>query len=162
MLGENATYCEKYESILNKCSMDLILLTIEYLDKEIEDISANITTIEHQFQNTLSSTEYNNLKAKTESTISEFRKTLQTRKRTKFQRDQEDYQKNQVYTWRSSGFSQPRRFPYSGHYASSNSSDSEQNPSRSSFLGPRHLPRGKRGGVRDHVPRTMTTRSQMS
>ncbi|KAM4034656.1 LOW QUALITY PROTEIN: uncharacterized protein ACNLHF_021323 [Anomaloglossus baeobatrachus] len=92
-------YCSKFESIVNKCSMDIIILTIEFLQKEIEDLGHNISSIEQQLQNTIPTAEWERIHSKTKATIAEFSKTLQERKRSKFLRDQEDYAKNRVYRW---------------------------------------------------------------
>ncbi|XP_069610580.1 vomeronasal type-2 receptor 26-like [Ranitomeya imitator] len=77
--------------ILNKCSMDIMLLTIEYLQKEISEMDKQIEAIQLQLNNTLSSDKFESLKQKIDKTIDEFRNVLQDRKRSKFLRDTEDY-----------------------------------------------------------------------
>lgn len=37
LLKENYDFCQRFESILNKCSLDLMVLTIEFLQKSIQD-----------------------------------------------------------------------------------------------------------------------------
>ncbi|XP_075188198.1 uncharacterized protein LOC142260821 [Anomaloglossus baeobatrachus] len=148
VFSDNPEYCTKYESILNKCSMDIIVLTIEYLQKEITELTPKIHSIEDQLSNTLSTTEWDKLKLKTKETIAGFQKTLQDRKRLKFIRDQEDYARHRVYRWRFMDFNSTRR-PNYNRYSASSSSDSESYSSNSSrFLDTRQHPGGRQGGVR--------------
>ncbi|KAM4043968.1 uncharacterized protein ACNLHF_008078 [Anomaloglossus baeobatrachus] len=148
LFADKPDYCTKFESIINKCSMDIIILTIEFLQKEIEDLGQNISSIEQQLQNTIPSTEWDRIHSKTKENIAEFRRTLQERKRSKFIRDQEDYSKNRVYRWQFTE-DNPRRPAFHNRYSSSSGSDTEQYTSRQSrFLVQRTNQRGKRGAVR--------------
>ncbi|KAM4012131.1 uncharacterized protein ACNLHF_005282 isoform 1-T1 [Anomaloglossus baeobatrachus] len=162
LFSDNPTFCNKFEGILNKCSLDIIILTIDYLQQEITDTTNQIRSIEEQLTNTLPTAEWNNIKTRTQETITEFRKTLQDRKRSKFIRDQEDYLRDRVYKWRFSD-SYDKRQTYQSSYQSSTSSDSDQSHSRgASFLGPRRPPKEKRGGGRGNpgTSHKITTRSQ--
>ncbi|CAJ0959891.1 unnamed protein product [Ranitomeya imitator] len=164
LFQENTDYCVKFESILNKCSMDLIVLTIDFLQKEISELKKKISTSEQQLIETSSSEDFKALKTKLDNTISEFRNNLQEKKRVKFLRDADDYRNNQVYLWRSTGsFRRPRTFQRS-FSSISNSSDSDFGPSRGSFLEGRRARkyRGRRGGEGGNMDRQrMTTRSQV-
>ncbi|KAM4048698.1 uncharacterized protein ACNLHF_008074 [Anomaloglossus baeobatrachus] len=147
LFADKPDYCTKFESIINKCSMDIIILTIEFLQKEIEDLGQNISSIEQQLQNTVPSTEWDRIHSKTKENIAEFRRTLQERKRSKFIRDQEDYSKNRVYRWQFTE-DNPRRPAFYNRYSSSSGSDTEQYTSRQSrFLVQRTNQRGKRGAA---------------
>ncbi|CAJ0941778.1 unnamed protein product [Ranitomeya imitator] len=97
LFSEKTDFCEKFEAILNKCSMDLILLMVDYLHKEIPIIENEIASIESQLRNTLSQEEFNKIKTQTEKVIVEFQSQLQERKRLKFIRDSDDYQHGEVY-----------------------------------------------------------------
>ncbi|CAJ0935756.1 unnamed protein product [Ranitomeya imitator] len=163
LFSDNPEYCEKYKKILNKCSLDIIVLTVEYLQKAIAETKQNIQTIETQLTATLSSAEWTTLKEKTEKALAEHRKNLQERKRQKFQRDSEDYSNNRVYKWTDSSTTRNPwrrpRFPRNNGSFSSGS-DSSTTSGRQHFLA-----KGRRGGYRhgdaqgDQSER-MTTRSQ--
>ncbi|CAJ0952199.1 unnamed protein product [Ranitomeya imitator] len=57
----------------------------------ITETAQKITSIEEQLGSTLSSTEWQSLKTKTDKIIEDHRKALQDKKRSKFQRDSDDY-----------------------------------------------------------------------
>ncbi|KAM4049971.1 uncharacterized protein ACNLHF_012695 [Anomaloglossus baeobatrachus] len=167
LFSENTDYCSKFESILNKCSMDIIVLTIEFLQKEIEELGPKIRSIEDQLTNCLPSAEWDKIHKKTQETILDFKKTLQERKRQKFVRDQEDYSRDRVYRWRSfdnfsrrpAGSSGPSRF------SASSGSDSDSFFSRPPhFLEQRQSTRGRPGGGRGkaYTPHRVQTRSQVT
>ncbi|XP_077111244.1 uncharacterized protein LOC143767108 [Ranitomeya variabilis] len=143
-------YCEKYKRILNKCSLDIIILTIEFLQKAIIETKQNIQNIETQLSSTLSSTEWSTLKTKTEKTLAEHQKVLQERKRAKFQRDTDDYANNRVYKWTDSSTStrrQPRYPRRDGYYSSGSDSSTNSNYNRRHFLS-----KGRRGGRHEGDP----------
>ncbi|CAJ0921588.1 unnamed protein product [Ranitomeya imitator] len=120
LFQENSEYCTKFKAILNKRSMDIIVLTIDFLQKEITELTTRIATTEQQLVNTFPEDKYKDFKSKLDKTISEFRNNLQIRKKKKFMRDTDDYLHNQVYRWRR-GCYQPQQ----GYSPSSTSSDSE-------------------------------------
>ncbi|XP_077117122.1 uncharacterized protein LOC143773609 [Ranitomeya variabilis] len=162
LFADNQEYCDKYQKILNKCSLDIIVLTVEYLQKEISEIRKNIQAIESQLAATLPSAEWSTLKEKTDKIITEHQKNLQDRKRQKFQRDNDDYLSNRVYRWSDSNtFTSWRRRPMQRRFDShSSGSDSSVGSTRPPFLG-----KGRRGGYQhgdqsDGRGERMTTRSQ--
>ncbi|CAJ0920678.1 unnamed protein product [Ranitomeya imitator] len=125
LFSENEKYCATFQKILNKCSFDIILLTIEYLQEAIKTTEEKIESIETQLNSTLSSTEFTTLKGKVDSILTIHQKTLEERKRTKFQRDIEDYLTNNVYKWEDSFPKRPRpryRRTPGGNYHSGGSS----------------------------------------
>ncbi|CAJ0949635.1 unnamed protein product [Ranitomeya imitator] len=125
LFSENEKYCATFQKILNKCSFDIILLTIEYLQEAIKTTEEKIESIETQLTSTLSSTEFTTLKGKVDSILTIHQKTLEERKRTKFQRDIEDYLTNNVYKWEDSFPKRPRpryRRTPGGNYHSGGSS----------------------------------------
>ncbi|CAJ0949097.1 unnamed protein product [Ranitomeya imitator] len=109
LFHDNTEFCTKFESILNKCSMDLIVLTIDFLQKEITDLKSRITTTEQQLNNTLSPEDFRTLKTRLDHTTTELRDNLQARKRSKFLCNTEDYKNNQVYRWQSFRNRRPTR-----------------------------------------------------
>ncbi|CAJ0966829.1 unnamed protein product [Ranitomeya imitator] len=168
LFSEKMDFCEKFEAILNKCSMDLILLTVDYLHKEIPTIESEIASIESQLRNTMSQDEFNKIKTQNDKAMVEFQSQLQERKRLKFIRDSEDYQRGEVYRWTNSETAErrpPRR------WNSSFSSGSESDGSRSSFRSHQGRGRGRNSrnrGNRQNPSGTessttrMQTRSQVS
>ncbi|CAJ0919243.1 unnamed protein product [Ranitomeya imitator] len=125
LFSENEKYCATFQKILNKCSFDIILLTIEYLQEAITTTEEKIESIETQLTSTLSSTEFTTLKGKVDSILTIHQKTLEERKRTKFQRDIEDYLTNNVYKWEDPFPKRPRpryRRTPGGNYHSGGSS----------------------------------------
>ncbi|CAJ0940699.1 unnamed protein product [Ranitomeya imitator] len=84
LFQENTEFCTKFESILNKCSMDLIVLTIDFLQKEISELKTKITSSEQQLKSTSSPEDFQILKEKIDKNVSDLRDTLQARKRNKF------------------------------------------------------------------------------
>ncbi|XP_069618109.1 uncharacterized protein [Ranitomeya imitator] len=166
LFQENTEFCTKFESILNKCSMDLIVLTIDFLQKEISELQTKITSSEQQLKSTSSPEDFQILKEKIDKNVSDLRDTLQARKRNKFLRDTEDYRNNQVYCWQSTSSFRNRR-PIRREYSPiSTSSDSDFGTTRSSFLEPCRARgnRGRRGGGGDYGQdlHRMTTRSQFT
>ncbi|CAJ0952209.1 unnamed protein product [Ranitomeya imitator] len=121
----------------------------EYDDKEQIKLST-----------TLSSTEWTNIKNKADKILAEYQKTLRERKRQKFQRDNEDYSKDQVYRWNNSytTWHQPPNQRKQGSFSSSSDSSVETNRYR-------FLSKGRRGGGQhadqpDERGNRITTRSQ--
>ncbi|CAJ0964212.1 unnamed protein product [Ranitomeya imitator] len=134
---EDKDYCTKFEHILNKCSADLMTLTLSYLQKNLETVNAQINAIETQLTSTLPQEEFQELKTKNQEILRSHRSELEKRKRSKFLRDTEDYLQNRVYQWRDTQHSTRRHSSLS----SSGSIDSRPGTSNSfsshssSFLG---------------------------
>ncbi|CAJ0933294.1 unnamed protein product [Ranitomeya imitator] len=165
LFQDNSEYCGKFEAILNKCSMDLMVLTIDFLQKEITELNSKIVSTEQQLRSTSSPEDFKSLKDKVDKSISDLRESLQTRKRNKFLRDTEDYRNNQVYKWQFSTYSRYRRPVRRDYSPFSTSSESDFGSSRPAFLEqrPGRGHRGKRGGGNGHgqEQRRMATRSQL-
>ncbi|XP_069619972.1 uncharacterized protein [Ranitomeya imitator] len=163
LFQENTDYCVKFESILNKYSMDLIVLTIDFLQKEIMELKTKISTSEQQLTDTTSPEDFKVLKTKLDNTISKFCNSLQDKKRVKFLRDTDDYRNNQVYRWRSTGSFRGSRTFRRSHSSISTSLDSDFGAPRGSFLEAcRARPqRGRRRGEGGNMDRQrMATRSK--
>ncbi|XP_077113755.1 uncharacterized protein LOC143790780 [Ranitomeya variabilis] len=160
LFSEDPDYCDKYKRILNKCSLDIIILTIEFLQKAITETKDNIRAIETQLSSTLTSTDWTNLKDKTDKVLADHQKFLEEKKRQKFQRDNDDYSHNKVYKWSDSAGNNPWRRPYQ---RKTGSFSTESDSSTGSYK-PRFLSKGRRGGHqrtdRQEDREKMTTRSQ--
>lgn len=99
---EDLEYCTNFERIINKCSLDLILLTVERLQKAVSEIKTQVDTTEVQLRDCLNTEEFDKLKETVNGYISEYKKEVEEKKRSKFLRDSEDYLLNRVYKWQES------------------------------------------------------------
>ncbi|CAJ0944555.1 unnamed protein product [Ranitomeya imitator] len=145
---EDKDYCTKFEHILNKCSADLMTLTLSYLQKNLDTVNAQISAIENQLTSTMPQEEFQELKTKNQEMLRSHRSELEKKKRSKFLRDTEDYLQNRVYQWRDVRRSTRRHSSLSSS-VSTDSRPGTLNPSasHSSFLGNnRGRQKGKRGG----------------
>ncbi|KAM4053665.1 translation machinery-associated protein 16 isoform 1-T2 [Anomaloglossus baeobatrachus] len=169
IFSDNKEFCTVFEQILNKCSLDLMTLTLEYLHKSIDSTKEKVTSVETQLESTLPSEEFSTMKEKLQSSLLVHKQESQKKKRQKFLRDTEDYVNNRVYRGHESFKPRPFRSYRSSSDTSLSGSDngfrSRQGRYAPSFLG-QGRPQGRRGrrGGGDSVidtPRTnMTTRSQ--
>lgn len=171
LFSDNPEFCTKFEGILNKCSSDLILLTVEFLQKALEEQTAKIKTIEEQLIATTPVEEWDKIKEKTEKMMTDHRKNIEMFKRQKFLRDAEDYRLNRVYRWQDPQFyggNRGGRHAYDSSGSGSDTSASSYRSSNNIFLGRGQRrggrPQGKRGGATGHDPgeQRMWTRSQVS
>ncbi|XP_075706606.1 uncharacterized protein LOC142741097 [Rhinoderma darwinii] len=166
LFSEDRQYCDQFQKILNKCSLDLIILTVEYLQKSIKESTEKIKNLEIQLSSSLSSSEWESLKNRTDNAIKEYTKEVELRKREKFQRDANDYLNNSVYRWQeSSGSWRSRRGFAPGNRSTSGSDTSIERPVYRSqrFLGNRRgrgaQLEGRTGEGRSREP-GIQTRSQ--
>ncbi|CAJ0948250.1 unnamed protein product, partial [Ranitomeya imitator] len=176
LFQDKPDYCLKFEGILNKCSMDVILLTIEYLQKEksfiifffllypvISEMDKQIEVIQQQLSSTVASDKFDSLKQKIDKTIDDFKYMLQERKRSKFLHDTEDYHRKTVYKWRDTNIQRDQRQFRRDYFTTSSSSESESNPRTTSpFLEQRRgrSNKGRRAGAPDHVNGSARTRTR--
>ncbi|XP_041421112.1 uncharacterized protein LOC121394352 [Xenopus laevis] len=99
IFNDNTDFAKRYEQIVNKCSFDILLLNIEYLQNAIPEVMSRIKAIELQLKNALRSDEYKEMLTRTDEAIAKHRRLVEERKRTKFHRDAEDYRTGNVYQW---------------------------------------------------------------
>lgn len=148
LFSDNPDFCTKFEGIINKCSFDIILLTIEFLQKALEENTDKIKAIEEQITASLSSEEWLKLKDKVAKTTEEFKKNTEIVKRQKFVRDAEDYHQKRVYRWQSPYF-QRDYYRYQNHGASGSGSDSSNSSYNPHFLGSGRRRKGRQRGRRE-------------
>ncbi|OCT88194.1 hypothetical protein XELAEV_18016820mg, partial [Xenopus laevis] len=99
LLKDNTEYLEKWQQILNKASLDLIFLTIQYLQPEIRKVTHDITKIHEELKTCLAENEYITLNARINASIESLQGELLRSKLRKFKRDTEDYSTKRVYSW---------------------------------------------------------------
>ncbi|OCT65860.1 hypothetical protein XELAEV_18042110mg [Xenopus laevis] len=102
MFGGDEAFRTKWESILNKCSFDLMVALLEQIQKETPSVSALIVEKEQKMRNQYAERELSEGLTKLTDSIAAFRATLEIRKREKFRRDAEDYSAGTIYKWRNS------------------------------------------------------------
>ncbi|XP_041435153.1 uncharacterized protein LOC108702636 isoform X3 [Xenopus laevis] len=90
----------RWTEICNKFSTDLMVLTIECLDTEIDDTEEKAKSIKETFLADSSVTNAESLLKDHTEILHKLRKEITLRKQRKFQRDSHDYENNCVYEWR--------------------------------------------------------------
>uniref|UniRef100_A0A1B8Y7H0 Uncharacterized protein n=1 Tax=Xenopus tropicalis TaxID=8364 RepID=A0A1B8Y7H0_XENTR len=107
---DNVEFTTKYEQIVNKCSFDIILLNIEYLQSEVADTKQRLQMIESELKQLAQTEEQQDLLRHTEEILFKHRQSIEERKRHKFLRDEADYNTGRIYKWQheSGTFGTPR------------------------------------------------------
>lgn len=98
--ADEVEFKNKWESILNKCSLDLMLLLIEEAKKQQAQTQNEISTLKEEL-----SVQYKEHQLPFEKEIKEglekLHGVIKQEKLAKFKRDQSDYTANTVYRWRT-------------------------------------------------------------
>lgn len=98
-IGKNdKTFVHQWGDILNKCSLDLMLLIVEHVSKEAKEVEVKISEHEVVMKEILG-LNFTAIDDAINQSIGKYRDFLQATKIKKYQRDTEDYQLNQVYAW---------------------------------------------------------------
>lgn len=144
IFNDDPVYCKHFENILNKCWFDIILLTIDTLQKKLTESREKIQSVEQQIFATTALEDWTATKEKIDKIIQDFRITNESKKRQKFLRDTDDYALDRVYRWQDN---RPNRF-YSNsqcsnqrYHTSSSDSDNSTSSQRGRFLGRRRYER---------------------
>lgn len=80
LFSENTEFCKRFEGILNKCSLDLMILTIEFLQQSIDENAQQFKTIEDQLTTTMKDEEWKITKEKIQKFSEVYRKNTELRK----------------------------------------------------------------------------------
>ncbi|OCT64523.1 hypothetical protein XELAEV_18045622mg [Xenopus laevis] len=137
---EDPAYCRNWDKILNKCSLDLMTLTVEGVQSKLSKLRIDISSIKQKLQSSYSDINLDELDAKLRDTVDKHRVEILKVKLDKLRRDTIDYQEDRVYNWR-------RPYPRRKQYNTSGSVESEvASGSESSDIGSSpFLDRGTRG-----------------
>ncbi|OCT77876.1 hypothetical protein XELAEV_18028973mg, partial [Xenopus laevis] len=100
LFASDKEFCTRWEAIINKCSSDLMLATMERLQTELPGIKKQIESVETEIRNAFAPDVVAQVKEKLAPHMQGFRTEVETRKRSKFQRDANDYSNGRVYRWR--------------------------------------------------------------
>lgn len=155
-LGRNdSEFCKKWCAILNKCSLDLMLLVIQYAKDEQNKTKTELDLLRNEMKEKISIEHFQQTEEKCAKTIELFEKRTLEMKMQKYKRDTLDYKNGRVYPWLSStGTAHQRRGPGREEFAASSmtsteESENDQSTSTEPFLGPRYTFRSRgdrRGG----------------
>lgn len=175
---ENEDFNKRWCEILNKCSMDLILLIIEEVSKQKKDIEKQIENQEINMKEKLGEN-FTQICDTTKQTLKEFEEYLMTTKLRKYRRDAYDYEHGDVYKWMNGnehqgGPTQQRHRQHSSSISTESDlpseTDSHQSTHRPQSNGHRHHQkevqknikgnRGRRGGGRGGITRGYVTRQR--
>ncbi|XP_044124757.1 uncharacterized protein LOC122944111 [Bufo gargarizans] len=154
-------YSRDFEKIINKCSYDLILLTINRIQTAVTELQTQILATEQQLRDSLTSEEFGKLKESVDTYIATYKRDTEEKKRSKFLRDSEDYHLNRVYRWQDPTWRQKpgyRRSPRPGSFTSSSGNESTGPQDSRPFLRRGRRPRGGGGGVQDASTTNLTAR----
>ncbi|OCT57610.1 hypothetical protein XELAEV_18003254mg [Xenopus laevis] len=99
MFQDDESFVEQWESILNKCSLDLELALMERIQKELPTCVEKKAVLEQELQNTEAAEKFEVGRSKLQSSLRQFQDEVEMRKRQKFQRDSTDYESGRVYRW---------------------------------------------------------------
>lgn len=121
---DSEDFISKWRMILNKCSLDLIALTIQELQRTLVDIEKEIDTTKVSLESSMNGEEWSNTVKELELSLNKHREEIEQVKIRKFRRDTQDYKLNIVYTWYENlDPSNRRRFQTRQFGASGSSSD---------------------------------------
>lgn len=97
---EDKEFCTKWYHILNKCSLDLIALTIEGIQGQIHSINQAVIDTQKKLETQLTSTDLKTYLETVNTSIDQYKTDTLALKLRKYRRDLLDYEEGRVYTWR--------------------------------------------------------------
>lgn len=174
---DDPEFMQKWEKILNKCSLDLMLLTIEKTKMEREKTSTAIQQTEEKIK-TQTNGDAEAILNKINSDLKQFQVELQNYKIQKYETVAKDYAEGRIYDWRNDVKRRPSRKPRTARqsrnrdrfstsareWESPHASDAENQQDTRAFLPNARPPQqrgrgGVRGGARGRPPKEPTRRS---
>lgn len=96
----NKEFVNNWFKILNKCSLDLIALTIQGLQTELDNIKQSLDQTQKKLQENSTKEDFDSFLEQCRATIDKYRQDTLQFKLKKFRRDALDYEEDRVYTWR--------------------------------------------------------------
>lgn len=109
MFQDNQEFTHRWEAILNKCSLDLMVLLIETSQQECKVLTDKFEQHKEELSKIMNSSTLNSKLEQFDAQVSQKLKELKDLKFKKFQRDLGDYQEGKVYSWK------PRRGQFPPH-----------------------------------------------
>ncbi|OCT74316.1 hypothetical protein XELAEV_18033281mg [Xenopus laevis] len=164
---EDQSFCKNWDRILNKCSLDLMTLTIEGIQVKLSKLRSDIIEVNQKLQSISGEVNLPELKEKLIDTLDKYKSDLLKIKLDKFKRDTVDYQEDRVYNWRRPFFRQRNRSETRSIGSDSGSSVGNSSASSVPFLdrgqgGEREGGEGAtaRKGIKNTTPLQITTRKK--
>lgn len=96
---DDPDFCKKWCEILNRCSLDLMLLVIDSQNKKLDTVKQEIADLESELKGKFSSAKLKELLQKCDEQIHAYKTETQQRKMEKYRRDTMDYRTDNVYPW---------------------------------------------------------------
>lgn len=104
---DDEMFCKKWCEILNKCSLDLILLVIEHVNDDLSKTRNEMSDLQKQLSSQYDETQLKAITDRCDALLEKYKNELTEMKLRKYRRDTLDYKSDQVYRWLST----PRRRP---------------------------------------------------
>jgi len=95
---QNKLFLKRWSEILNKCSMDLMLLIVEQVSADVHETHEKIVLLEEKIKSN-SHIDFDSFLSSIKSSTEKYRDYLKDIKLKKYKRDTEDYLRNEVYPW---------------------------------------------------------------
>ncbi|XP_077117037.1 uncharacterized protein LOC143773497 [Ranitomeya variabilis] len=109
---ENAQFIKEWESILLKCSQDLLQLVLQQNMANYDTVNMELTKTKEEIKTRLSVNQWSLLEKKLDNKMVILQADIKQRKRDKFIRDKADFDTNQIFSWNKNKHAQnSRRFP---------------------------------------------------
>lgn len=90
---------KKWEQVLNKCSLDLMLLIIEKTKCEKDKSSIEIDRIETELKNKMDGEKFKEITSNISTILTTYVKEIRSYKMKKYERDTKDYADGTVFEW---------------------------------------------------------------
>lgn len=105
---DDASFCDRWCEVLNKCSLDLMALTIQETSRQLQTTREEIQSCKQSMTENITDEER---RTQVLNECENWRQTLEKEikeyKKQKFERDMGDYQRGAVYKWRCPASDQP-------------------------------------------------------
>ncbi|OCT91741.1 hypothetical protein XELAEV_18014806mg [Xenopus laevis] len=105
----NPEFCKRWCNILDRCSLDLILLVVEEVGRELRSIKSELNTFEAANTTILLSDKDTDWPGKLDIQIAKYKAELLAFKNSKRLKVQQDYKEGTIYRWQQGGALGPRR-----------------------------------------------------
>ncbi|OCT78012.1 hypothetical protein XELAEV_18029107mg [Xenopus laevis] len=99
LFAGNEEFRLRFAQILNKCSFDIMTLTVEFISKELESVRTEMQKIDEQLSAGSSAQELAELKDQMQIKLDKYKSENEKQKRQKYDRDTVDYERGRVYAW---------------------------------------------------------------
>lgn len=102
LFTRDADFRARFEQLSNHYAFDLILLNLDFLQKQLTDVKRKVQEQESVLQSLLSKEHFDKFMEEHKASVAKYRAELEDVKRQKWQRDIRDYETGFVYSWSSS------------------------------------------------------------